>query len=69
MRNNASGAIFYAHNGTAHINNNADLKEVTAYKLSLENLATVTYESGLADASFTSGPGGGWLINNWNEIQ
>ena len=69
VRNNASGAIFYAHNGTAHINNNADLKEVTAYKLSLENLATVTYESGLADASFTSGPGGGWLISNWNEIQ
>jgi len=68
VRNNASGAIFYAHNGIAHIKNGADLKEVTAYKLSLEENAEVTYESGLANASFTSGPGGGWVINNWNEI-
>ena len=69
VRNNASGAIFYAHNGTAHISNNAKLKEVTAYKLSLENLAEVTYESGLANASFSSGPGGGWDIDSWNEIE
>jgi len=69
VRNNASGAIFYAHNGIAHIKNGADLKEVTAYKLSLEENAEVAYESGLADASFTSGPGGGWVISDWNEIQ
>ena len=69
VSNNAAGAIFYAHKGIANINNNANLKEVTAYKLNLSNLASVTYESGLASASFTSGPGGGWIINNWNEIQ
>ena len=69
VSNNADGAIFYAHNGTAHIKNNANLKEVTAYKLSLENNATVTYESGLASTSFSSGPGGGYEIENWNEIQ
>ncbi len=67
--NNASGAIFYAHKGIAKINNNANLKEVTAYKLDLAQNATVTYESGLANASFSSGPGGGWEIKNWNEIQ
>ena len=69
VSNNADGAIFYAHNGTAHIKNNANLKEVTAYKLSLENNASVTYESGLANTSFSSGPGGGYEIKNWNEIQ
>ncbi len=69
VSNNADGAIFYAHNGTAYIQNNANLKEVTAYKLSLENNASVTYESGLANASFSSGPGGGWNINSWNEIE
>ncbi len=69
VRNNANGAIFYAHNGTAHIKNLANLKEVTAYKLSLEENATVTYESGLASASFSSGPGGGWDIVSWNEIE
>jgi hypothetical protein len=69
VRNNANGAIFYAHKGTANVNNNASLKEVTAYKLNLANNATVTYESGLANASFSSGPGGGWIISNWNEIE
>ncbi len=69
VHNNVSGAIFYAHKGTANINNGASLKEVTAYKLNLSQNASVTYESGLADARFTSGPGGGWIINDWNEIE
>ncbi len=69
VRNNADGAVFYAHKGIANINNNAELKEVTAYKLNLSNGAEVTYESGLADASFTSGPSGGWDISDWNEIE
>ena len=69
VRNNANGAIFYAHNGVAFIKNGADLKEVTAHELILDVNAFVTYESGLASASFTSGPGGGWIVNNWNEVQ
>ena len=69
VSNNAAGAIFYAHKGIANVNNNANLKEVTAYKLNLSNNATVTYESGLANASFSSGPEGGWIINSWNEIE
>lgn len=69
VRNNTNGAIFYAHQGTAHINNGANLKEVTAYRLELAPTAVVTYESGLASASFTSGPGGGWVIGDWNEFQ
>ena len=69
VNNNADGAIFYAHKGIASINNGANLKEVTAYKLNLSNLAIVTYESGLANASFSSGPEGGWTINSWKEIE
>ena len=69
VANNADGAIFYAHNGSVNISNNANLKEVTAYKLKLENNTSVTYESGLANASFSSGPGGGWAIRTWNETQ
>lgn len=69
VRNNTNGAIFYAHRGIAHINNGANLKEVTAYKLDLAPTAVVTYESGLANASFTSGPGAGWRIDNWNEFE
>ena len=69
ISNNADGAIFYASNGSAKVAQHANLKEVTAYKLELEENASVTYESGLASASFSSGPGGGWKINSWNEVQ
>lgn len=70
ISNNASGAIYYAFAGKANVKNNAsDVKEVTAYELNLENGASVTYESGLASAVFSTGPGGGWQLNNWNETE
>ncbi len=69
VHNNTDGAVFYAHNGSVNVVNNANLKEVTAYKLRLANGTSVTYESGLANASFSSGPGGGWAIRTWNETQ
>ena len=69
VSNNSNGAIYYAHNGQASVLNGANVKEVTAKKLKLDQNAIVTYESGLSDASFSNGPGGGWVIDNWNEIE
>lgn len=69
VSNNGNGPIFYASNGSIFVLNNAFLKEATGYKLILTNNAIVTYESGLSNASFTSGPGGGWNLQSWNEIQ
>ena len=69
--NNAASAILYAGTGVIEIDNNAQLKEVTAYKLHLKNGADVIYESGLANAQFSSGPGGGWevLDGTWQSLQ
>ena len=70
ISNNASGAIYYASRGIANVNNNAsNVKEVTAYRLILANGASISYESGLESAAFSSGPGGGWEINSWNETE
>ena len=70
ISNNASGAIYYASRGIANVNNNAsNVKEVTAYRLILANGASISYESGLESAAFSSGPGGGWEINSWNETK
>jgi len=67
--NNATGAILYAGTGVIELDNNSGLKEVTAYKIHLKNNAIVTYESGLANAQFTSGAGGSWAIEKgtWRE--
>jgi len=69
ISNNSVGAIYYANHGRIHFNNNATAKEVTGYGLDFDNNASITYESGLANANFSSGPGAGWQISNWQEVQ
>lgn len=70
VANNSDSAIFYASAGSAYIAQNAVLKEVTAYKLIIENNATVNYSSGLANTKFSSGPGASWAIKKgtWQEL-
>ena len=69
ISNNSAGAIYYAPHGRIHFNNNATAKEVTGYGFDMDNNATVTYESGLADVHFPSGPSGGYKIQVWKEVE
>jgi len=62
-------SILYANNGAVKLNSNVHVKEVTGYMLRLESNATVTYETGLANVNFSSGPGASFNINSWEEIQ
>ena len=67
--NSSAVAILYAGEGEIEIGNSAALKEVTANKIKITNSATVTYESGLANNNFVSGPSGSWAIQSWGETQ
>ena len=69
IHNQADGAIIYANNGLINLHNGVNVTEVTAYKLRLDNTATVTYEQGLANADFSSGPGGSWELSDWEEVE
>lgn len=71
VSNNLAAGIVYAANGMVRIQNNANLKEVTGQKIALLNNASITYESGLANTIFSSGPGGSWRIGNqtWTELR
>lgn len=69
VKNNAQGAIFYASNGMIRLRNNINIREATAYKLYLDNNAEITYESGLINSLFSSGPGGSWQIKTWSEVE
>ncbi len=62
LSNNSTNSIFYASDGMISVSNNATLKEVTGFKLYLQNNAAVQYESGLANVNFSSGPGGSWVL-------
>ena len=67
VNNNAAGAIFYTTSGGILLSNNVSVREVTGYKVILNNNAVVQYDSGLENTFFSSGPGGGWKITNWKE--
>lgn len=61
VKNTVSGALLvYAGHGDISLENNINLKEVTAWRITVKNSAEVVYESGLANALFSSGPGGSW---------
>ncbi len=69
VNNNADAAIFYTTQGLIVLRNNISCREVTGYKVFLDNNAVVEYESGLAESSFVSGTGGGWSVSRWEEIK
>ena len=62
VANNADALISYAPNGIVDVSNNAQLREVTGWRLKLANNSTVTYETGLSSVVFSGGPGGSWVI-------
>jgi len=67
--NNTDAAIFYTTQGLIVLRNNIKAREVTGYKVFLDNNAEILYESGLEEATFSSGPGGSWEVASWKEIE
>lgn len=69
-KNGAGGELLlYARLGDILLSGTASVREVTGYKITLENSANVVYSNGLANALFTSGAGGAWTIQDWKEGQ
>lgn len=60
LSNSASALVAYAAHGLIPLSNTVSLKEVTAYQINLKNSASVTYDTGLPNTVFQSGPGGSW---------
>ncbi len=71
VANNSDSLIAYASVGEVVVQNNAILREVTGYRIKLNENASVTYESGLANVDFSGGPGASWGIvrGTWREIK
>lgn len=64
-----SAVIFYAGKGRIHLAKDSGAKEVTGYGIDIDQDSTITYDSGLANAQFSSGPSGGYEIKQWREVQ
>jgi len=60
--NGSSSMILYAGLGKIKLSNNAQLKEVTAWRIEMDNGSTVTYDTGLSGLFFSSGPQGSFTV-------
>lgn len=70
LAQSANGKVLvYASHGRVDMGNNISLKEVTAHQIDINNGAEVIYESGLMSLLFTTGPGGGYTIMSWKEVE
>lgn len=67
--NNAGSVILNAQSGTLEFSNGASAKQATAKRIVMSPNSYVTYESGLANPSFTTGPSGSWVIDSWKEVE
>ncbi len=68
LHNNVGGVIFYASQGKINLHNNVAIKELTAYRVTLSENATIDYESGLQNTTFSSGPGASWTYSSGSYV-
>lgn len=64
----AGAVVLVAQNGTVSFSGSARAKQATGRSITLSGSTTVTYESGLANMNFSSGPSGSWNIETWKEL-
>ena len=62
IKNEGANAIFYALEGRAELENNANVTALVAKEILMKNTATLNYDLGLASTQFSGGPGGSWRI-------
>lgn len=69
LQGGSGAVVLVAQNGGINVSSGASAKEVTGYRVSVTGGSTITYESGLASLSFSSGPSGSWNVSKWQETQ
>jgi hypothetical protein len=64
----AGAVVLNALDGAVLLAGSAGVKSVVSRMLIMTGAATLTYDSGLADISFSSGPSGSWVTKSWKEV-
>ncbi len=69
ISNHGGSVVLVTLNGTVDFSNHSSAKAVVAYRMNMQNHATLNYEDGLANVFFSSGPSGGWQMESWKEVE
>lgn len=69
VKNNTKADVLAAPYGTIKMQENTSAASLYGSRLYLENNLRLIYEQGLTNMNFSSGPGGTWTINSWEEVE
>ena len=69
MTGGAGAVVLNAQWGTLSMNGGTSARSLVGYKVRGDNGATINYDAGIANMSFSSGPSGGWEIVSWKEVE
>ena len=64
----AGSVVVNTPDGGVSFSGSAGVKAVVSKVITMSGATSVTYESGLADINFTSGPSGSWTRKSWKEV-
>lgn len=64
----AGAVVLNAIDGSVKLSGSAGVKAVVAKTMIMEGSTSLTYESGLTDINFTSGPSASWVKQSWKEV-
>lgn len=65
-----SGAVvLVAQNGTLHLQGGSAARSIIGRRISVSGGGQIDYDAGLVDLLFSSGPGGSFSINKWQEVE
>jgi hypothetical protein len=65
----AGSLILSAQEGTMSLSGGVEARGTTAKRITATGGTEITYETGLANVNFSSGPGGAWNVVSWKEVQ
>ena len=69
MSGSGGAVILNAQKGTINFSGSSNTNEATADKIIMSGSTVVTYESGIANINFSTGPSGGLDITGWRELE
>lgn len=69
IENATKADILYSNTGWITISQSTNMKSANAYGINVANNSGLIYQFGIESAFFTSGPGGGWTVTSWREIE
>lgn len=70
ITNSAGGKLLvYTNHGEITMRNSVNLTMMTAYRIHLQQSSVVNYDNGIASTLFEVGPGGGYTIDSWREVE